>query len=122
MLIGLLSKNVLKPRYIATCNLTHKAAKIPHIKLDIRNLSNNQSITVSPNVIRCLCLNTLKQPSHANIRKLSRSVTKLCHLKARNSAHQKLHHDRGADTKNALANHLRYKSNHLWRKYHVKKN
>ena len=114
-------KDVLKPRSIATCNLTHKAAKIPHVKLDIRKLSNNQSPTVSPNVIRSLRLNTLKQPSHANIRKPSRSVTKLSHLKARNSAHQKLHHDRGVDTKNVSANHLRYKSNHLWWKYHVKK-
>ena len=75
---------------------------------------------MSPNVIRSLRLNTLKQPSHANIRKPSRSVTKLSHLKARSSAHQKLHHDRGADTRNVLANHLRYKSNHLWWKYHVK--
>ena len=31
-----------------------------------------------------------------------------------------MHYDRGADTKNVLANHLRYKSNHLWWKYHVK--
>ena len=114
-------KDVLKPRSIATCNLTHKAAKIPHVKLDIRKLSNNQSPTVSPNVIRSLRLNTLKQPSHANIRKPSRSVTKLSHLKARNSAHQKFHHDRGADIKNVSANHLRYKSNHLWWKYNVKK-
>ena len=60
-------------------------------------------------------------PSYANIRKPSRSVTKLSHLKARNSAHQKLHHDRGVDTKNVSANHLRYKSNHLWWKYNVKK-
>ena len=82
-----LREDVLKPRSIATCNLTHKAAKIPHLKLDIRKLSNNQSPTVSPNVIRSLRLNTLKQPSHANILKPSRSVTKLSHLKARNSAH-----------------------------------
>ena len=82
-----LHKDVLKPRSIATCNLTHKAAKIPHVKLDIRKLSNNQSPTVSPNVIRSLRSNTLKQPSHANILKPSRSVTKLSHLKARNSAH-----------------------------------
>ena len=116
-----LHKDVLKPRSIATCNLTHKAAKIPHVKLDIRKLSNNQSPTVSPNVIRSLRLNTPKQPSHANIRKPSRSVTKLSHLKARNSAHQKLHHNRGVDTKNVSANHLRYKSNHLRWKYHVKK-
>ena len=114
-------KDVLKLRSIATCNLTHKAAKIPHVKLDIRKLSNNQSPTVSPNVIRSLHLNTHKQPSHAKIRKPSRSVTKLSHLKARNAAHQKLHHDRGVDTKNVSANHLRYKSNHLWWKYHVKK-
>ena len=118
-----LHKDVLKPRSIATCNLPHKGAKIPHVKLDICKLSNNQSPTVSPNVIRSLRLNTLKQPSHANIRKPSRSVTKLSHLKARNSAHQKLHHDRGVDTKNVSANHLCYKSNHLWWKYHhVKKN
>ena len=101
-----LHKDVLKPRSIATCNLTHKAAKIPHVKLDIRKLSNNQSPTVSPNVIRSLRLNTPKQPSHANIRKPSRSVTKLSHLKARNSAHQKLHHDRDVDTKNVSVNHL----------------
>ena len=36
-----LHKDVLKPRSIATCNLTHKAAKIPHVKLDIRKSSNN---------------------------------------------------------------------------------
>ena len=36
-----LRKDVLKPRSIATCNLTHKAAKIPHVKLDIRKSSNN---------------------------------------------------------------------------------
>ena len=67
-----LRKDVLKPRSIATCNLTLKAAKIPHVKLDIRKLSNNQSPTVSPNVIRSLRLNTHNQPSHANIRKPSR--------------------------------------------------
>ena len=116
-----LPKDVLKPRSIATCNLTYKAAKIPHVKLDIRKLSNNQSPTVSPNVIRSLLLNSHKQPSYANIRKPSRSVSILSHLKARNSAHQKLHHDHGADTKNVLANHLRYKSDHLWWKYQVKK-
>ena len=60
-----LRKDVLKPRSIAICNLTHKAAKIPHVKLDIRKLSNIQSPTVSPNVTRSLRLNTLKQPSHA---------------------------------------------------------
>ena len=107
-------KDVLKPRSITTCNLTNKAAKIPHVNLDIRKPSNNQSPTLSPNVIRSLCLNTHKQPSPANIRKPSRSVTKLSHLKAHNSAHQKLHHDRGVDTNNASANHLRYKSNHTW--------
>ena len=42
-------------------------------------------------------------------------------MKARNSAHEKFHHDRGVDTKNVPANHLRYKSNHLWWKYHIKK-
>ena len=115
-------KDVIKLRSIATCNLTHKAAKIPHVKLYICKPSNNQSPTVSPNVIGSLHLNTHNQPSPANIRKPSRSVTKLCHLKVRNSVHQKLHHDRGVDTKNVLANHLRYKSNHLWWKYHVKKN
>ena len=36
------------------------------------------------------------------------SVTKLSHLKARNSAHEKFHHDRGADTKNVSANHLHF--------------
>ena len=117
-----LRKDVLKPRYISTCNLTHKAAKIPHVKLDIRKLSNNQSPTVPPNVIRSLGLSTHKQLSHANIRKHSRSITKLSHLKARNSAHQKLHHDGGVDTKNVSENHLRFKSNHLWWKYHVQKN
>ena len=85
---SVLCRDVLKPRSITTCNLTHKAAKIPHVKLGIRKLSNNQSPTVSPNVIRSLCLNNRKQPSHANIRKPSRSVTKLFHLRARNTAHQ----------------------------------
>ena len=113
-------KDFLKPRSIATCNLNHKAAKIPHVKLDVHKLSNNQSPTVFPNVIRSLRLITHKQPSHANIRKPSRTVTKLSHSKARNSAHQKLH--RGVDTKNVSANHLGHKSNHLWWKYHVKKN
>ena len=117
-----LREDVLKPRSIATCNLTHKAPKILHVKLDICKPSNNQSPTVSPNVIGSLRLNNHKQTSLANIRKSSRSVTKLSHLKARNSAHQKLHHDRGVDTKNVSANHLRYKSNHLWWKYHVKEN
>ena len=102
-------KDVIKLRSIATCNLTHKAAKIPHVKLDICKPSNNQSPTVSPNVIGSLHLNTHNQPLPTNIRKPSRSVTKLCHLKVRNSVHQKLHHDRGVDTKNVLANHLRYK-------------
>ena len=103
-----------------SCVLVRKSSDksiFPISQLNIRN-----SVTVSPNVIRSLRLNTHKQPSHANIRKPSRSVTKLSHLKARNSAHQKLHHDRGVDTKNVSANHLRYKSNHLWWKYHVKKN
>ena len=117
-----LREDVLKPRSIATCNLTHKAPKILHVKLDICKPSNNQSPTVSPNVIGSLRLNNHKQTSPANIRKSSRSVTKLSHLKAGNSAHQKLHHDRGVDTKNVSGNHLRYKSNHLWWKYHVKKN
>ena len=76
---------------------------------------------VTPYVIRSLRLNTHKQPSHAKIRKSPRSITKLSHLKARNSAYQKLYHDRGVDTKNVSANHLCYKSNHLWWKYHVKK-
>ena len=113
-----LRKDVLKPRSIATGNLTHKADKILHVKLDICKPSSNQSPTVSPNVIRSLCLNTHTQPSHANILKPSRSVTKL----SRNSAHRKLKHDCGVDTKNVSANHLRYKSNHLWWKYHVKNN
>ena len=116
-----LRKDVLKPRSIATCNLTLKAAKIPHVKLDIRKLFNNQSPTVSPNFIRSLRLNTHNHPSHANIRKSSPCVTKLSHLKARNSARQKLHHDRSVDSKNVSTNHLRYKSNYLWWKYHVKK-
>ena len=76
---------------------------------------------MSPNVIGCLCINTHKQPSPANICKPSCSVTKLFHLRAGNSAHQKLHHDCGVDTKNVSANHLCYKSNHLWWKYCVKK-
>ena len=95
-----LCKYVLKPRSIATCNLTYKASKIPHAKLDICKTSNNQSPTVSPNVIGALHLNTHKQPSPANICKPSCSVTKLSHLKTCNSAHQKLHHDCGVDTKN----------------------
>ena len=33
----------------------------------------------------------------------------------------KLHHDCGLDTNNVSANHLRYKSNHIWWKYHVNK-
>ena len=107
-------KDVLKARSLATCNLPHKTGKIPHVNLDICKLSNNQSPTVSPNVIRFLCLNTHNQPSHANIRKPSRCVTKLSHLEARNSARQKFHHDRSVDTKNVSTNHLRYKSNHLW--------
>ena len=44
-----LHKDVLKPRFIATCNLIHKAAKFPHVKLDIRKPSNNQLSTLSPN-------------------------------------------------------------------------
>ena len=32
---GVLFKDVLKLHSFATCNLTHKAAKIPHVKLDI---------------------------------------------------------------------------------------
>ena len=116
-----LRKDILKPRPIATCNLTYKAAKIPHVKLNIRKPSNNQSPTLSPNVIWSLCLNTHKQPWTANIHKPSRSVTKLSQLKAQNSAHQKLHYDRGIDTNNVSANHLRCKSNQIWWKYHVKK-
>ena len=58
-----LRKDVLKPSSIATCNLTHKADKIPHVKLDIRKPSNNQSSTLSSNVIGSLCLKTHKQPS-----------------------------------------------------------
>ena len=109
----ILRKDVLKPRSIATCNLTHTAAKIPHVKLDICKPSNNQSPTVSLNVIGSLRLNNHKQASPANIRKSSRSVTKLSHLKVGNSSHQKLHHDRGVDTKDVSGNRLRYKSNHL---------
>ena len=83
-----LCKDVLKPRSIATFNLTHKAAKIPHVKLDIHKPSTNQSPTLSPNVMGSLRVNTHKQPSPADIRKPSRRVTRLSHLKARNSAHQ----------------------------------
>ena len=36
-----LGKDVLKPRCITTCNLTHKATTIPHVKLSIRNSFNN---------------------------------------------------------------------------------
>ena len=54
------------------------------------------------------------------MRKPPRSTTKLSHSKARNSAYQKLYHDRDVDTKSVSANHLCYKSNHLWWKYHVK--
>ena len=46
-----LCKVVLKPHPIATCNLTHKAAKIPHVKLDIRKPSNHQSSTLPPNIV-----------------------------------------------------------------------
>ena len=82
-----LRKGVLKPSSITTCNLTHKAAKIPHVKLDIRKSSNNQSSTLSSNVIWSLCLKIHKQPSLANKRKPSLSFTKLSHLKAPKSAH-----------------------------------
>ena len=109
-----LRKDVFKPRSIAIYNLTHKVAKYPYVKLDIRKPFNNQSSTLSLNVIRSLWLNTHNQPSPTNISKSSRSVTKLSHLKARKSAHQKLHHDCGDDTNNVSANHLRYKSIHLW--------
>ena len=108
-----LRKDLLKPRSLVTCNLTHKAANVPHVKLDIRKPSNNQSSTLSPNVLATSCLNTRKQPSPANIPKPSRSVTKLSPLKARKSAHRKSHYDRGADNNNISTNHLRYKSNHL---------
>ena len=114
-------KDVLKPRSIAICNLTHKAAKIAQVKLHICESSSNQLSTVSPNVIGSLRLNTHKQQSPANKRKPSRSVAKLSHLKACNLSHQKLHHNRGVDSKNVLANHLCYKSNHLWWTYNVKK-
>ena len=53
-----LRKDVFKPRSFVTCNLTHKAAKISHVKLHIRTPSNNQSATVPPNVIESLRLNT----------------------------------------------------------------
>ena len=108
-----LRRDLLKPRSLVTCNLTHKAANVPHVKLDIRKPSNNQSSTLSPNVLATSCLNTRKQPSPANIPKPSRSVTKLSPLKARKSAHRKSHYDRGADNNNISTNHLRYKSNHL---------
>ena len=113
-----LGKDVLKLRCITTCNLTHKATTIPHVKLSIRNSFNNQSTTVSPNVIWSLRLNYHKQPSPANIRKPSCNVTKLSHLKLSTS---KLHHDRAVDAKNVSANHLRYKSNYWWWKYQKKK-
>ena len=116
-----LHKDVLKPRSIATYNLTHKDDKIPHVKLDVRKPSNNQSSTLCRNVIWSSTLNIHKRPLLVNIRKTSRSDTKLSHLKARNSAHQKLHYDRDVDTNNVSENHLRYKSNHLWWKYHVKR-
>ena len=115
-----LCKDVFNPRSISTCNLSHKVAKIPHVKPDIRKPSNNQWPTVSPNIIGYLRLKTHK-PSPPNILKPPRSVTNSSHLMARNSAHQKLHHDCGADTENVSANHFCYKSNHLWGKYHVKK-
>ena len=71
-----LRKDVLKLRSIATCNLTHKAAKIPHVKLHIVKPSNNQLSKVSQNVIGSLRLNIHKQPSPTIIRKPSRTVTK----------------------------------------------
>ena len=58
-------KDILKPRSTATCNQTHKAAKIPQVKLDIHKPSSNQSSTLSPNVIGSLYLNTHKHPSRA---------------------------------------------------------
>ena len=63
-----LSEDVLKPRSIATCNLTHKAAKIPHVMLDIRKPTNNQSPTLSPNVVGSLRLNTSNHhlPTYVN--------------------------------------------------------
>ena len=100
--------DILKLCSVVSCNLTHKAAKIPHVKLDIRKPCNNKSPTFSPNVIGSLCLDAQRQASPTNIRKPSRSVTKLSHSKVRNSARQKLHH------------RLCYKSNHIWCKYHVK--
>ena len=63
-----LREDVLKPRSIATCNLTHKAAKIPHVMLDIRKPTNNQSPTLSPNVVGSLRLNTSNHhlPTYVN--------------------------------------------------------
>ena len=52
---------------LVTCNLTHKDANIPPVKLDIRKPSNNQSSKISPNVIESSCLNSHKQLSSANI-------------------------------------------------------
>ena len=73
-------------------------------------------------VAKCYRIFALKHSkSPANICKPSCSVTKLSYLKAHNLSHQKLHNDHGVDTKNISANHLHYKSNHLWWKYHVKK-
>ena len=46
-----LCKDVLKPRSITTCNLTCKATTNSHVKLSICKPFNNQSTTVSPNVI-----------------------------------------------------------------------
>ena len=121
---SVLRKGVLKPRPIDTCNLIHKAAKFPDEKVDICKPSNNQSSALCPNVIRTSCLNIRKQSSPTSIRKPSYSVTKLSQLKARKSAHQKLHHDRGFNTDIVLENQIiksnhQIKSNHLWWKYHV---
>ena len=66
-------------------------------------------------------LGNRKQPSPTNIRKPSRSITKLSHLKARKSKYQELHHDGVVNTDVVSENHLRCKSNHLWQRYHVKK-
>ena len=55
-----LRKEILKPCPIATCNLIHKAAEIPQVKVDIFKPTNNQPSALSPNVIGTSCLNTRK--------------------------------------------------------------
>ena len=47
-----LCKDVLKPRYIAFCNLLHKAFKVPHVKVNTLKLSPNNIGTSSLNTRR----------------------------------------------------------------------